>query len=255
MNTGGIELVQLSDTHLYSAEAGALLGVNTRASLAGVLSLLAREGLDGHELVVTGDLVHDETAAGYRCLRDMLAGYRASFIPGNHDDPQLIQQLLPGAVIGSQVLDRGHWRLLLLNSACPGEVWGRLGDGLLDWLRRQLSDPGPAHALICLHHPPVAVGCAWLDALGLKDGEALLELARASGRVRGIVFGHIHQSYDQDHHGVRLLGVPSTCAQFLPGAADFATDPAAAPGCRWIRCRDDGQLETRVLRDESGGQP
>lgn len=250
MEAGGFCLVQLSDTHLYADAGGRLLGVNTRDSLAQVLALLDTEGLGGHDLVVSGDLVHDESAEGYRRLGQMLNGDRRQlyFLPGNHDDPALMQDLLPGqVVIDRQGFGYGNWRVLVFSSHQPGEVAGRLGAAALDWLRRELADETAEHVLIFLHHPPVAVGCAWLDELALLDGEALLAVAGASGRVRAIAFGHVHQEYASCHQGMHLLGVPSTCAQFRPGAREFATIDSP-PGCRLLSCYPDGRLQTRVMR-------
>lgn len=250
MQPGEFTLVQLSDTHLYADEQGELLGVNTQESLRQVLAMLRRRGLDRHELMVTGDLVHDESAAGYRRLGQVLGEHaaQACFVPGNHDAPALMRDLLPGRVVTDhQVFSYGNWRVLVFSSHQPGEVAGRLGSEALDWLAAQLAADDFDHALIFLHHPPVAVGSRWLDQLALLDGAELLAVAAASGRVRGIAFGHVHQEYEHRHQGISLLGVPSTCTQFLPGATEFATE-ASAPGCRVLHCFADGRLQTRVLR-------
>jgi 3',5'-cyclic-AMP phosphodiesterase len=48
---------------------------------------------------------------------------------------------------------------------------------------------------------------------------------------------------------VRLLAVPSTCAQFLPHSEQFAVDPSP-PGYRRLTLRSDGSIDTEVLRVE-----
>jgi Icc protein len=53
--------------------------------------------------------------------------------------------------------------------------------------------------------------------------------------------------------GVRLLGVPSTCAQFLPHSEQFAIDPAP-PGYRSLTLRADGSIATEVVRIDSGAR-
>jgi len=45
---------------------------------------------------------------------------------------------------------------------------------------------------------------------------------------------------------VRLLATPSTCAQFLPHADEFAVDPRP-PGYRTFELRPDGSLLTEVM--------
>lgn len=47
--------------------------------------------------------------------------------------------------------------------------------------------------------------------------------------------------------GARLLGAPSTCVQFLPGAAHCAVDTRPA-GYRWLDLHDDGRIDSGVRR-------
>jgi Icc protein len=65
--------------------------------------------------------------------------------------------------------------------------------------------------------------------------------------VRAMAWGHVHQAFEGRRHGVRLFGTPSTCAQFLPGAEQFALDPTP-PGYRRFTLRADGTLDSEVLR-------
>ena len=72
--------------------------------------------------------------------------------------------------------------------------------------------------------------------------------------MRAIAWGHVHQSFDGLRHGVRLLATPSTCAQFLPNADNFAVD-RRPPGYRTLELRADGTLLTEVVwvEQHSGG--
>jgi Icc protein len=65
--------------------------------------------------------------------------------------------------------------------------------------------------------------------------------------VKVVLWGHVHQAFDQLMQGIRWLAAPSTCVQFTPHSDDFAVDDQA-PGYRWLRLYDDGQLETGVSR-------
>ena len=100
--------------------------------------------------------------------------------------------------------------------------------------------------MLCLHHPPVKIGSAWLDTVGLDEPEEFFERIGASGKVRLAIFGHVHQEYDSEHHGVQIIGTPSTCAQFKPGSDDFAVDDRP-PAYRRIQLHADGQFETELL--------
>ncbi|MGK0418993.1 MAG: Icc protein [Halopseudomonas sp.] len=48
-----------------------------------------------------------------------------------------------------------------------------------------------------------------------------------------------------------MLASPSTCVQFAAHSENFATDERA-PGYRWLRLFDDGQVETAVSRLAEG---
>jgi Icc protein len=63
--------------------------------------------------------------------------------------------------------------------------------------------------------------------------------------VKGILWGHVHQSYDGQLGEIRLMGTPSTCVQFKPLVDDFELD-TRPPGFRLLTLNADGQIETQV---------
>jgi Icc protein len=66
-------------------------------------------------------------------------------------------------------------------------------------------------------------------------------------QVKLVLFGHIHQDYNQTRHGVQYLGTPSTCIQFEPGSAEFALDEEK-PGFRILHLYDNADWWTTVKR-------
>jgi Icc protein len=56
----------------------------------------------------------------------------------------------------------------------------------------------------------------------------------------------VHQSYDDDYHGIRILATPSTCRQFLPGADEFAVDDKP-PAYRRITLTADGTVDSQLV--------
>lgn len=238
-------IVQITDSHLLADPRRRLYGWRVAAAFDAVLAA-ARERFPAPDAVLlTGDLVDDESAAGYRRLARRLRGWAPVYaIPGNHDDPGFItRELRPARTAG--VVTLGRWRLHLLDSRVPGRIGGRLGRPQLERLARELTD---APSLIAVHHPPVAVGTPWIDALGLDDGDALCALLRRRSAVRGVVAGHVHQAVDRHVDGWRLLTTPATWRQFLPGSVGHAEDSRRAPGYRVLRLHPDGRLASRLFR-------
>lgn len=246
-----LDVAHLTDTHLFAAAEGELLGVVTDLSLREVVADVRAHLPVPDFVLVTGDLVHDETLAGYQRLRSILDAFVAPVytLPGNHDDRSLLAKVFSGSPAGAGIAAvHGSWQVLCLDSSVPGRVEGVLASEQLDWLERELAQRRAPNVLLCLHHQPVMIGSRWLDRLGLVQGPDLLRIARTSGRVRGIVWGHIHQEWDSTQDSIRLLATPATCAQFLPGAENFTLDVASKPGWRWLRLHDDGTIETSVRR-------
>ncbi|HKJ87502.1 MAG TPA: phosphodiesterase, partial [Gammaproteobacteria bacterium] len=81
----------------------------------------------------------------------------------------------------------------------------------------------------------------------VDNAEGLFEVLDRHDQVRAVVFGHVHQQFETTRKGVRYLAAPSTCLQFLPGAA-VSTYEERPPGFRWLRLGADGSLETGVER-------
>ena len=121
-----------------------------------------------------------------------------------------------------------------------------MSDEELDRLSDIVVHSQAKHVLVFLHHPPVPMGSRWLDTVGLGNGEEFLERLRTLNRVRAAVFGHVHQEYDREHSGIRIIATPSTCRQFKPRADTFAVDDKP-PAYRRLVLRDDGAIETETV--------
>ncbi|MER1967419.1 metallophosphoesterase [Castellaniella sp. GW247-6E4] len=265
-----IVVVQVTDPHLYEDPSGCLLGVQTDASLRGVLRHIIEYQPDIGLLLATGDISQDGSlAAQQRFLRlaaDVPAPLRG--LPGNHDAGQAFHQAW-----GEQadpVKDIGRWRLIMLDTRVPGSNAGRLAEAQLELLLSAAQEAHDKHILVALHHNPIAMGSAWLDTMTIANASALFDILERLPRVRALLWGHVHQEYDGFHEcadragrqspgvrpparrGLRLLSTPSTCVQFTPGSRTFSLD-SAAPGYRWLVLHPDGRLDTGVSRVDGLG--
>lgn len=243
-------LLQLTDTHLFADPDGALCGQNTRISLEAVVRDVRDGDVRPDAVLVTGDLSQDGTVRSYENLAALLAPLDcpAFCLPGNHDDPAVMERAYAGGSVQIGRLERfGAWSAVLLNSAVPGSTGGRLSKDELRFLDRSLAERRPDPCLVALHHQPVPVGSRWLDAMMVDNGDDLFETLAAHDHVKAIAWGHVHQAFDGDRNGIKLIATPSTSVQFAPGRADFQFD-RVAPGYRWIALGGDGSLTTRVVR-------
>ncbi|MBI5461588.1 MAG: 3',5'-cyclic-AMP phosphodiesterase [Gammaproteobacteria bacterium] len=246
MNT--LRFIQITDTHLSDRADGTLRGLNTADALAAVVTHVreCESRIDG--VLATGDLSHDGGTPSYRRFVQLLAPLNAPVycLPGNHDALGLCACALKGPRVqsGGRRL-AGNWQAIFLDSAVPGAVHGHLRPAELARLDNALSEHPERHALICLHHQPVPIGSAWLDALMLDNAAAFFDVVDRHANVRGMLWGHVHQTFDVTRNGVRLLASPSTCIQFKPGCNDFTLDDKP-PGYRWLELHADGGIETSV---------
>jgi 3',5'-cyclic-AMP phosphodiesterase len=255
-----LRLLQLTDTHLFADPGAVLYGVNTRNSLTAVIAAIKRAGERPDAILVTGDLSQDESTTSYRILRDMLAQLEAPVfvLPGNHDDPAALRAIFDAnAASYCGVIESGNWQIAMLSSWQEKNVGGLLEPSELERFAQVLERAGKRFTLACVHHQPVAIGSAWLDRIGLVNGDEFLAMAQRDERVRGILWGHVHQVFDEYRGRLRLLASPSTCRQFAPRSDQFANDELG-PGWRWLSLFADGTLETEVQRlasEWAAGEP
>jgi len=244
-----LRLLHITDTHLHAAAESRMRGVCTAASFSAVVEHAMDCADRPDAILATGDLVQDETRAGYERLQDTLSstGLPVYCVPGNHDAPDIMSEVLNRAPfqVGGEV-HTGNWCLLLLDSHSAGDDGGKLDDGELTRLGDTLAAADASHYLVCLHHHPLPMGSRWLDGVALRNSDEFFDLLDDSSRVRGVLWGHVHQASDRQRHGVRLMSTPSTCLQFLPNSDSFAVD-SRPPGYRWLDLMANGRIDTEVV--------
>ena len=249
-----VRVVQLSDCHLGPDGDYRLAGIRTRCSFAEVLGKLQSLTPAPDYLLVTGDIAAHGSAAAYDHFFEAMddCGTAYAWLPGNHDDLGLMLSGPGGGhYFPSQGL--GQWRLLSVVTAVPGRVEGRVDDAELARLSRNLDAAEGAPVAIFMHHPPVPVGCAWLDRQRVANSDQLAVLLAGYSNVRAIFAGHVHQAFAGEFAGVPVYTTPSTCFQFAPQQETFALD-VLPPGFRVIDFDDTGACRTSVTYLEESGE-
>ena len=266
---GGFRFVHLTDTHVMAGGGWRFrpdhAEFDTAASLRGVVQ--AVRGLDPAPdfAVLGGDLVSPDlldrsavlTSAqyepSYRLLQEILADLPCPVhvLPGNHDDRGAFNRvLLDGALAAGAPhcwsFDHGGYHLVGLDSHEPGQAHGFVDDGQLEWLARDLGQHREQPTIVFVHHHPWPLGLAWIDAMRLRNGEALTATLRRYPGVRWLVCGHVHLDQAIQRDGLTMLTTPSTCVQ-LSRVSQTRKILPGPPGFRIVDVAD-AQLSTRVVQ-------
>lgn len=238
-------VLQITDVHLRADPDRMLLGVDTADSLRAVLRQAMAEGAPA-ALLVTGDVSHDPEPAAYERFTGIVAEHFQGpmlCLPGNHD----LSAPMRGLLSEPCVLHLPGWDVIGLDSHVDDMTEAGVSEEDLASLRACLGNAGGRHVLIATHHPPVDVGCPWLDKDRIQNAPELLELCSEHASVKGMVFGHAHQVVESVHKDIVLLGTPSTCFQFAPNTQTFSVDDSM-PGYRWLYLSANGKVGSEVRR-------
>jgi len=246
-------VVQVSDTHLFEDPDERLWGVAPEQLLDRTVDALCAAAPEPTLLLVTGDCSADGSEASYRRLGAKLGRLNAPayYLPGNHDDAALMAKMLMDRTIDKEKLcytvDALGWRFVMLDSSVRGEDSGCIGNAQREWLRKALAEAATLPVVVAVHHNPLPVGSEWLDTMTISDGAALLAILDTAPQVKAVLFGHVHQEFEEYRDGTLYASVPSTFFQFKPRSKDFGRDDSRGPGARILRLTGD-RVQTAVLR-------
>jgi Icc protein len=245
-------LVQISDSHLFADRASKFYGLNTYETLQDIVALVQSQQSSIDCLLCTGDLAQDSSVEAYQNFLDALSPLDAPqlWIPGNHDIRSNMQQVLDQDRVSlKRSAQLGKWRIIMLDSSVEGKVYGLLDQKELADLDLELADSerNGSFAMICIHHNCMPVEASWLQQHCLKNSDELFSILDRYSHVKGVVYGHIHQDFEGERNGVKILSTPSTCMQFHPTNDDFTID-SANPGYRWLVLTPEGEISSGVER-------
>ncbi len=247
-----VRVAHITDTHLGEHADFALLDMETDRSLDYVLQSIEQLTLAPDVILVTGDIADHGSRAAYETLKSKLARFPQPklWINGNHDAVDCMRSVVG---FGNELARRvciGAWQIIMLDTTMRGAVGGVIARAELEFLRNCLQQQPHKFSLVCLHHQPVPIGCKWLDAQKIANADEFLALLNNFGGARGVLWGHVHQLFEQQCDALLLMSTPSTCVQFAPGSDKFKVDDKA-PGYRWLELHADGHLQTEVRRVEN----
>ncbi len=223
--------IHLTDIHLVAGDEP-LYGLNPAERLEACIADINARHADAAFCIVTGDLAHWGEPGAYARLRralDRLA-IPVHLMIGNHDDRGRFRQAFPECPVDAEgfvqfTLETPAGQFLLTDTAMPGVAHGDLCPRRLGWLAARLDEAAAADrpVFLFMHHPPVAVGLAGMDAIALRDPAALLAVLEPHrARVRHLFFGHLHRPVSGSWHGIPFSTLRGTSHQvaldFVAGA-------------------------------------
>ena len=247
-----IRVIQITDCHLPKLPELEYRGINSHENLKLLLKKVQRFAFDFEPdfILATGDLSEDASAESYQLLHQYLSniGLPVLALPGNHDEPALLESFFPGSPVDSiEVSEYDEWQLIRINSCLPSSPAGRISDLNLAELERVFSKDSGRSRLLAVHHQPVPVDCLWIDKYKLMEADRFLRLIDQCKDVKAVVWGHVHQVFSKDRNGTLMLSGPSSAINSLPGEQTFQADPLG-PACRWLELKTGGGISTGIIR-------
>ena len=238
-----LRLLHITDNHLFADAKEGRHGIRSADSLRQVLQAATRSRQP--DLVVeTGDVTHDSEVPVYQAFLDIVDEYVECPLiatPGNHDLNEPFD-----VVLSRETVAMNGWRIVSVDTHVDNEVGGYVVASEFDRLKQELEEDD-IHVLVIGHHPAMPIGCEWIDAHRMSNGEAFMAALASYPHVRGYLSGHVHQAHESESQAIKLMTTPSTCWQFKAGSNSFAIDELLA-GWRWLDLHPDGRIETSVER-------
>ena len=250
-------ILQLTDLHVFSEPQMRLKGIPTRECLQDVVAFILETEAPFDHVIVTGDHTHDELPESYQTVKEILSPWQDRLwqVPGNHDDRAVLRSVFGDRILGTAdefirfEFQQDNWMCVGLDTHFPGEVAGKITTEQVNWLQERLKQTSAAGVALFFHHPPLNVGCKWMDRIGLNGRELLQAVIEQDNRIRLVCCGHVHHEFHFKMGAAEVVTTPSTGLQFVP-SGDVPAFAVAAPGYRVIEFHGDALTSTVVRLPE-----
>ncbi len=260
--------IQITDHHLLETENQLRDGFSPGHAMRMVMRHIAQNVADKTDFILsTGDLVDPPTEATYRCALRLL-GMQSSgvlpgpkrinveglqdfpmyFLPGNHDDRELMtRHFFPESktpdLYNMTFVHKGVQFIFL---DWGGESKACFLPETRAFLLRAVQTDLPS-VLVCHQHVK-RIGARWLDNFIADEIDDFWEILLQPGvqeRILAVLCGHAHITYEDEYHGIPILGLRSTAFPFAK--TDHPLLILAPPHYRYIHIHD-GILTSRIYK-------
>lgn len=211
-----MKIIQITDTHLGAPDerVGGLFPIDR---LSACMADIEVNHADAAFCVISGDITDAGEVAAYQALSAILS---TSTVPvilmmGNHDHRENMCDLFPhiprdidGFVQWRWETDQGVF--LFLDTVDHGRHEGLYCERRRAWLSDNLDESRDRQVYLFMHHPPFDVGLPGLDAIGIREREALAELLSHHKNIRHLFFGHVHRPIAGSWQGIPFTSLKGT---------------------------------------------
>lgn len=236
--TNTLSIIHITDNHLLNDINETFHGINTKNSLELILSKSQSRYPHADFILFTGDISQTGERESYAIFESLLqnANRPVYCVPGNHDRPELLQQVIPDCPNNTiNVIKIGTFSLILLNSWVKDKNHGMISQNDLKQLEQYIEKNNNQFNIIALHHPPTLIKSKWLDDIGLHNQTAFLKIIDKHYQNTLLICGHVHQEVDLQLDTLRLLATPSTCHQFKANSDTRYHIDTPSPAYRYIK--------------------
>jgi 3',5'-cyclic-AMP phosphodiesterase len=229
--------IQITDHHLMESEDQIREGFMPGYALRMVMRHIAENVAEKADFIIsTGDLVEPPTEAAYACAIKLLGldssaslpgpqhanveglhDYPMYFLPGNHDDRELLTRcLFPGSKpVGLYNFAFEHKGIQFIFMDWGTESKAVFLPETRKFLSQALQSELPS-VIVCHQHVK-RIGSRWLDSFladEIDDFWELITQPAIKERILGILCGHVHITYEDEYRGIQILGLRSTAYPF-----------------------------------------
>ncbi|MEZ4594660.1 MAG: metallophosphoesterase [Chloroflexota bacterium] len=253
--TEAVYFVHISDSHIGPTAVYSRHGHQSQPCAERAVEIINNLPITPDFVMHTGDVVTEPDVRSYERAAAIFGQLNVPiyFATGNHDRARDLQRYMtmgPRQPLSSNLdvlsyaFEVKGYRFLVLDARGPDEIdpHGVLPPAQLDLLRAEATTTGPPLSVF-LHFPALPLNSIWMDAYMLViNGEQLHKaLLPARNRLRGVFYGHIHQSMQTMRDGIVYTAVPSLFSQFFawPNDTIVREDPDYPPGFNFVHLLPD----------------
>lgn len=220
-----MNIIQITDTHLFKDDNKKMYGVNTNFNFYQVIDKIKKyQSVIPDCLILTGDISQDESRESYQKIVKKLEeiGIKTYWIPGNHDNIELMESVFSQSKLFYKVrkISFNYWDFVFLNTKIEHADSGFLHQSELTALETELNHiENTKNVAIIMHHHPIEVKTPLIDRFILKNSADFFEIIKFRQNVKLIICGHVHGDYSLKYKDIHIESSPATCLQWKIGTS------------------------------------